>query len=139
MRLAHVYNGEILNDNVTLDYVKTTVPRKISVGDTIDVEFLKNFDYLLLEYIPAEEPETSLFVDGYKDVIDGDKVYQVWNVREKTYEERLEECHRNRISEYPSYGEYLDAIVKKESGDEDMISQGETQYNSYIQQCLAAK
>lgn len=139
MRLAHVINDQVTNNDVTIDYVRLTAPRNISIGDSIDIEFLKDYGYILLEYVEAEEPETNLYIEGFNDIIRDGKVFQEWIVREKTYQEKLDDCHRNRVAEYPPYGEFLDAIVKKESGDSSLISEGESQYDAYIQKCLEVK
>ena len=51
---------------------------------------------------------------------------------EKTYKEK-------RRGEYPPVEDYLDAIVKINSGDEALIQEGKTQLETYIADCLAVK
>ncbi len=51
---------------------------------------------------------------------------------EKTYKEK-------RRGEYPPVEDYLDAIVKINSGDETLIQEGKTQLETYIADCLAVK
>lgn len=51
---------------------------------------------------------------------------------EKTYKEK-------RRGEYPPVEDYLDAIVKINSGDEAFIQEGKTQLDTYVANCLAVK
>ena len=51
---------------------------------------------------------------------------------EKTYQEK-------RREEYPPFEDYLDAIVKINSGDEDFVQDGNAQLEAYISACLAVK
>ena len=51
---------------------------------------------------------------------------------EKTYQEK-------RREEYPPFEDYLDAIVKINSGDEDFVQEGNAQLEAYISDCLAVK
>lgn len=44
----------------------------------------------------------------------------------------LQECHRKRLMEYPSLGEFADAFVKLHSGDS-------SQMDEYVAKCLAVK
>jgi len=44
-----------------------------------------------------------------------------------------------RADAYPSYQDFLDAQVKINSGDQDLITEGEAQLASYIEACLAVK
>ncbi len=51
---------------------------------------------------------------------------------ESTYSEK-------RAAEYPPVEEYLDAMVKINSGDEQLIADGQAQLDFYYQACLAVK
>lgn len=44
----------------------------------------------------------------------------------------LSECHKNRLTAYPSLGELADALVKKEQGDLGPL-------NEYVAKCLEVK
>lgn len=44
-----------------------------------------------------------------------------------------------RLSEYPPMADYLDAQVKLNSGDAELIAEGQTQLDTYIAACLAVK
>lgn len=44
-----------------------------------------------------------------------------------------------RAAEYPDFREYLDAQVKINSGDETLITVGQTQLEAYYQACLSVK
>lgn len=44
-----------------------------------------------------------------------------------------------RAAEYPPMADYLDAQVKLNSGDAELIAEGQTQLDTYIAACLAVK
>ncbi len=58
--------------------------------------------------------------------------WEVIEMPEPTYSEK-------RAAEYPPIEEYLDAMVKLNSGDEAMIEDGQAQLDFYYQACLAVK
>lgn len=104
----------------------------------------------------CEANAKSLLVDGYKPVVEAEKpigivqpvvkyrdgadcieAYYVEGyveppVYEPTYAEK-------RAAEYPPMAEYLDAQVKINSGDEEMIASGQIQLAAYYAECLAVK
>lgn len=101
----------------------------------------------------SELNEPMLLADGYKVYDDSalmpndgkryvpiyentdDKIVRKWAViiePEKSYAEK-------RAAEYPPITEYLDAIVKINSGDETLIADGQKQLNFYYQACLEVK
>jgi len=59
--------------------------------------------------------------------------------QEAEYEELVNSYSYKRQQEYPDYRELLDAEVKINSGDEALISDGESQKAKYIADCLAVK
>ena len=94
-----------------------------------------------------------LLADGYKPYSEGlpmptdgqqykafyvetsDAIIRKWELielPEPTYSEK-------RAAEYPLIAEYLDAMVKINSGDEAMIADGQAQLDFYYQACLAVK
>lgn len=46
---------------------------------------------------------------------------------------------QKRVAEYPDMAEYLDAMVKINSGDETFVQAGQIQLATYIADCLAVK
>lgn len=44
-----------------------------------------------------------------------------------------------RIAEYPDYREFLDAQVKINSGDAELVAEGQQQLEKYTQSCLEIK
>lgn len=46
---------------------------------------------------------------------------------------------QKRAAEYPDMAEYLDAMVKINSGDETLAQAGQTQLATYVADCLAVK
>ena len=44
-----------------------------------------------------------------------------------------------RKSLYPPIGEYLDAVVKQNSGDPQLMAEGDAQLDAYVQKCLTVK
>lgn len=44
-----------------------------------------------------------------------------------------------RAAKYPDYRDFLDAQVKINSGDPELVAVGETQQQAYIQACLEVK
>lgn len=68
-------------------------------------------------YIENEDKIISVYADAYIEP----------NYREK------------RMAEYPDPREYLDAMVKINSGNEEMAKNGEQQLQKYYELCLAIK
>lgn len=92
-----------------------------------------------------------LLADGYKPVeetipspdIKRPKKYYVENedkiiaVYAETYIEPT--YYEKRASEYPDFREYLDAVVKINSGNESLINEGKQQIQKYYDACLKVK
>lgn len=96
--------------------------------------------------------ESMLIADGYKPLDDSqtppqdgaytpyyeetaDKIVRKWEkqeIPEPTYYEK-------RAAAYPPVTEYLDAMVKINSGDEEIIVAGQKQLAAYYEICLAVK
>ena len=96
--------------------------------------------------------ESMLIADGYKPLDDSqtppqdgaytpyyeetaDKIVRKWEkqeIPEPTYYEK-------RAAAYPPVTEYLDAQVKINSGDADMVAAGQAQLEAYYQACLTVK
>lgn len=58
--------------------------------------------------------------------------WEVIEIPKPTYSEK-------RAAEYPPIEEYLDAMVKINSGDEKLIAAGQAQLDFYYKACLAVK
>lgn len=103
-----------------------------------------------------ESNEATLLADGYKPVIEAEKPigivqpvvkyrdgpdcieayyfegYVAPPVYEPTYAEK-------RAAEYPPIADFLDAQVKINSGDEELMAEGQEQLSAYYTNCLAIK
>lgn len=92
-----------------------------------------------------------LATDGYKlfedpgiptDIIRPKKSYletedKIIAVYKETYTEP--DYREKRAGAYPDFREYLDAVVKANSGDKTLAAEGTEQMNTYIQRCLEVK
>lgn len=92
-----------------------------------------------------------LMADGYKPVEDS-SLPEDMNKPSKSYQETDDKIitiytetyieptyYEKRASNYPNFHEYLDAMVKINSGDETLNTQGQIQLNNYYQLCLEVK
>ena len=78
-------------------------------------------------------PSDGSYLPTYEET--EDKIVRHWEkqiVPEPTYYEK-------RAAAYPPVEEYLDAQVKINSGDADMVAAGQAQLEAYYQACLAVK
>lgn len=73
-------------------------------------------------YIPYYVDENNKIVRKWEAVVEP----------EKSYAEK-------RAAEYPPIAEYLDAMVKINSGDETLAADGQEQLNAYYRACLDVK
>lgn len=53
-------------------------------------------------------------------------------VDDRSYQEK-------RADDYPPYQDYLDALVKMHSEDENLVAEGQEQLNKYYADCLKVK
>ena len=97
--------------------------------------------------------EEKLLADGYKPYNEGQPMPADGKQYRDVYVETAELIVRSwevietpepsysekRAAEYPPVEEYLDAMVKINSGDEQLIADGQAQLDSYYQACLAVK
>lgn len=98
-----------------------------------------------------ESNAAMLLDDGYKPVAEAPapaemkkpKKYYVENENQITavyVETYIEPDYRSkRASAYPDFREYLDAVVKINSEDEELAADGKTQLQTYYKQCLDIK
>jgi hypothetical protein len=78
-------------------------------------------------------PQDGAYTPYYEETTD--KIVRKWEkqeIPEPTYYEK-------RAAAYPPVTEYLDAQVKINSGDADMVAAGQAQLEAYYQACLTVK
>lgn len=114
-------------------------PNSINKGKTVyqNYNLPANAEMLLADgYKPVEETIPSPDIKHPKKyyVENEDKIIAVYA---ETYVEP--DYREKRASEYPDFREYLDAMVKINSGSEELISDGKVQLQNYYNLCLKVK
>ena len=119
--------------------ILTPAPSNLSKNNTFYQNYNRdtNAEMLLTDgYKPVEEtlPPTDMKQPRKYYVENEDKIISVYTEGyvEPDYREK-------RASEYPDFREYLDAMVKINSGSEELIAEGKTQLQNYYDLCLEVK
>lgn len=97
-------------------------------------------------------PEAETFIsaveitdDEHRSLLAGQQTGQQIQPDEKNYPvltippETEPDYQELRRRSYPDYRDFLDAQVKINSGDPELVAMGETQQQAYIQACLEVK
>lgn len=108
-------------------------------------------DGIIIQNYHLDGNAEMLRADGYKlfedsgiptDIIRPKKTYietedKIVAVYVETYTEP--DYREKRAGAYPDFREYLDAVVKANSGDKTLAAEGIEQMNTYVQRCLEVK
>ena len=86
-------------------------------------------EYLIVKGVETQFPKVETDEDGNISVIEDE-------AKKTEYET---DYQRLRKLEYPDMADFLDAMVKINSGDEDLIVEGNAQLTAYYAACLAVK